>query len=152
MMKRLMGGAVVAEYSKGSGEALEREARRRRYIVLGSLFVLGVGLGAFIGDRHEEMPLMSGAADWPPALALTAAGLYLGAMIISSMLLGRWTDEVQRQAQYKATAIAAAVYFLGYPVWFLLWKGGLVREPMHELIFAASWVALALSSIYYRFR
>jgi hypothetical protein len=35
MMKRLMGGAVVAEYSKGSGEALEREARRRRYIVLG---------------------------------------------------------------------------------------------------------------------
>jgi ABC-type sulfate transport system permease component len=114
--------------------------------------VLGVGLGAFIGDRHEEMPLMSGAADWPPALALAAAGLYLGAMIISSMLLGRWTDEVQRHAQYKATAIAAAVYFLGYPVWFLLWKGGFVREPIHELVFAASWVALALSSIYYRFR
>lgn len=152
MMTKLMGAAPVADYGRGSGEALERAARRRKYVVLGTLFALGAGLGAYVGNRHEEMPLLSGAADWPPALALAAAGLYLGALIISSMLLSRSTDEVQRQAQYKATAIAAAVYFLGYPVWFLLWKGGFVQEPVHELLFAAFWMALALSSIYYRFR
>lgn len=35
----------------------------------------------------------------------------------------------------------ASVVMVGYPAWFLLWKGGIVREPVHELIYGALLVA-----------
>ena len=61
-------------------------------------------------------------------------------------------DELERQNNYRAAAFAGTVYIVAYPVWFLLWKGGFVPEPIHWMLFGLFWAALCISYLYYRFR
>ena len=50
------------------------------------------------------------------------------------------------------SALAGAGYMLAYPAWFLLWKGGVVAEPIHWVLFVGFWLLLAGGTIFYRFR
>ena len=135
------------------GEGERRELDRDRYtkIVKGVLFGIGLCCGAAVGYyvASNDFDL---SAQWPPALAAGIAVLYLLAMLFGSIALSRSMDEVEKARQYKAVAFAGAVYLVVYPVWFALWKGGFVIEPIHWALFAGFWVSLAGAAAYYRIR
>lgn len=133
------------------GERLEKARRMRKAWIIGGTFAMGLGAGFAVGVREAEN-LFGAEAGWPPAMAIAIALSYVVAAIGGGFLLARQTDEVELIGQYKAAAIGALVYILSYPVWFALWMGDLVREPMHGVLFAAFWASTMLSFLYYRFR
>jgi hypothetical protein len=135
----------------GSGEALERAARRRKYAIVGGLAVAGFFPGFYLGYTENDELLRAGDT-WPPELALVLATVYLVAVITGAVLLRRQTDEVALAQQYKATALAGSMFVLVYPLWYILWKGGLVIEPMHGVIYVLFLLTALGGMLYYRFR
>jgi hypothetical protein len=139
------------EASIGEGERRERGARRARFGIKAALFAVGLftGLyvgGNFVGDGFDF------SGPWSPTAAAAIAVVYLAAMAVGSLLMSRHMDELERDRGYKAAAAAGAAYVLVYPVWFALWKGGFVPEPVHWMLFLLFWVTLALAALFYRFR
>jgi hypothetical protein len=66
--------------------------------------------------------------------------------------MNRVMDEVDRQRGYKAASFAGTVLIVVYPAWYFLWRGGLVVEPIHWLLFGLFWLSLAFATLWYRFR
>jgi hypothetical protein len=146
-----MRGPAVAEVEPGAGEELERVQRRRVFTVKGALFVVGLFSGAYVGYSVASQGF-DFSAPWSPTACLVLAAVFLAAMAWGSFGLSKSIDEHERQNAYKAAAFAGSAYLVIYPVWFLLWKGGFVGEPIHWALFVLFWLALAGASIYYRFR
>jgi len=135
----------------GTGEAAERLQQKRRKTILGIIVGVGFASGGYIGFTvaHGGFDF---SAPWSPAACLVIAALYLLAMTWGSVAGSKHMDEVEEQRGYKAGTTAAAAYLIVYPIWFLLWKGGFVPEPIHWALFVMFWLVLAGSSIYYRYR
>lgn len=133
----------------GSGELTARRTSRNRMIIIALLFGVGLATGIAAGNHVADNGF---AGPWPPMLSIGAAVLFAVAMLVGSVAMSRVTDEVQRAQSYKAVALAGAGYMLAYPLWFLLWKGGFLVEPIHWVLFIGFWLLLAGGSIYYRFR
>jgi len=140
---------AVAE--PGSGEALERAARRKKIAIVGGLALAGFFPGFYLGYTENEQLLEVGDK-WPPELALVLAAVYLVAVIGGAVLLRRQTDEVALARHYKATALAGSMFVLVYPLWYILWKGGFVIEPMHGVIYVLFLLTALGGMLYYRFR
>jgi len=150
MMTRMM-GRPVAEPDPGTGEALERAARRKRIFTIGALAVMSFIPGFYLGYTENDELLLAGDK-WPPMFALGLAGFYLGAVIAGAVLMHRQTDEVALANQYKATALAGSIFVIVYPLWYILWKGGFVIEPMHLVIYGLFLLTALGGLLYYRFR
>lgn len=140
------------EEAPGPGEARERARFRRRNIVFGAIFVAGLFSGFYIGHQEAERVFAGGEGPWSPTVALVLAGTYLLAIVAGSLLLQGSMDELERHNGYKAGTFAAAVYIVLYPIWFLLWKGGFVAEPIHWVVFVIFWLSLLAGHLWYRFR
>lgn len=125
--------------------------RKRFYQIIGVCFALGGAAGFYIGMYGVE-ELIAAGIPWSPALVIGLSTVYLVALLGGSYLLEREMDEAEKQIARKAGEFANATFITLYPVWFLLWKGGLVPEPMHAYIFIAFLVSMTLSSLFYRFR
>ena len=134
-----------------SGERLERARRRRKYWIIGTIFVLGF-VGGFTAGFTQADDLFDPAHTWPPALAIGLAVFFLVAVSGGGWLYSRQLDEFERTAKYKAVSAAASSYVIVYPVWLLLWKGGLVPEPMHVVIFLVFAAVMMIASLFYRVR
>ena len=132
-----------------SGEQIARRTARNRMIIFGMLFGVGLAAGIAAGNHAADNGF---SGTWPPAISIGTAIVYVIAIIAGSVALSRVTDEVERAQSYKAVALAGAGYMLAYPVWFLLWKGGVVAEPIHWVLFVGFWLLLAGGTIFYRFR
>lgn len=139
------------EAGLGEGERRERGARRMRFGVKGALFAAGLFTGIYVGDNFVRNGF-DFSAPWTPVAAVVIVLVYLAAMIVGGRLLSRHMDELERDRGYKAAAAAGAAYALVYPVWFALWKGGFVPEPVHWMLFILFWLSLALATLWYRFR
>ena len=135
----------------GTGEALERSRRSRKVWLLG-LLVAGGFVGGFLSGYTQADALFDSTQTWPPALGIGLAIFYLVAVVGGGLLLSRYTDEFERLAQYKATSAGAVAYIIVYPVWLLLWKGGLVPEPMHFIIYLLFMAVVLIASLVYRVR
>ncbi len=136
----------------GEGERRDAARRRKKWLIVAVLAVIGVVPGFYLGFQHGAAMAESRPVVWSPTLAAALAGLYLVATIGGGLLLGRFIDEVERQRSYQAVSFAGAALMLVYPTWFLLWKGGFVPEPVHWMLFVLFWLSLALASLWYRFR
>lgn len=132
-----------------TGELIASRTDRRRKLIIGLVFAVGLVSGIAVGVHVARNGF---AGPWPQALSIGIAILYLLAMAAGSVALARVTDEVERATCYKAVAFAGAGYFVVYPVWFLLWKAGLLIEPIHWVLFVGFWLLLAGATLYYRSR
>ena len=135
----------------GEGERREGAVRRRRLLVFGVLFVAGLASGFYVGST-DGGAMLDADGRWSPGVSLALIAIFLAAMIGGAMALRSSTDELQREIATKAMAAAGGFFLLFYPVWFLLWKGGLVPEPMHLAMFVVFWLTLAFATLWYRFR
>jgi hypothetical protein len=137
---------------RGEGERRDSARRRKRWVIVVALAVAGFVPGLYLGKNHGAALAEGGSALWSPTLSMALAGLYLAAVVGGGLLLRGVTDEVERQNGYKAASFAGMALMLVYPVWFLLWKGGFVHEPIHWVLFVIFWLSLVLASLWYRFR
>jgi MFS family permease len=133
------------------GERLERNRRRRKLLIIGTLAMVGGISGGIVGG-HEADRLFDLAHPWSPTLCLAIASLFLLAVGIGKFALRGQVDEVERMAKLRATHVGASLFLIGYPIWFLLWKGGFVPEPQHVIIYAVLLVVMLLASLFYKFR
>lgn len=134
-----------------SGEAIERGKRQRRTMVIGIVLAVGAAAGFYTGAT-DGGALFDPAKTWPLTVTLVMVATYTLALVIGSLVLSRQLDEVQLRNSHKAASVAAAAFIWGYPLWFVLWKGGFAVEPMHGVIFLAFWLILLVASLFYRFR
>ena len=134
-----------------SGEALERSRRRRKYWIIGVLAGIGFVAG-FTAGFTQPHRLFDPSLSWSPELTLSLAVAWLVAVIGGGLLYARHTDEVEMANGYKAVAVGAVAYVVLYPVWLLLWKGGVLPEPMHFVIFLAFMAVTMVASLFYRVR
>ena len=143
--------APMSDGPRGEGERADALRRRKRYAVIAVLFAAGLFSGFYVG-KTDPQSLFNAEASWNPAVSLLLTAVFLLAVVGGGFALHGNTDEVERQGQYKAVSLAAAVYMLLYPSWFMLWKGGHVPEPNHGILFVVFWLSLACASLWYRFR
>ena len=144
-------GTIGASDAPGDFERIERRRRRRKLAIVLAMGAVG-GIGGGIVGAREEGHLFDLAHPWPPLLCLALAALFALAVAVGTLLLRRQVDEVERMTKLRATHAGAYALLVGYPIWFLLWKGGFLPEPQHVAIYAAVLVVSLLASLYYRFR
>jgi hypothetical protein len=137
---------------RGEGERRDAARRRKRWLILAAIAVLGGVPAYYVGYQDGAALAQSRPLTWSPTLAAVLAGLYLVVTIGAGLLMHTVTDELERQRGYKAASLAGLVLMLVYPTWYLLWRGGFVPEPVHWMLFLLFWLSLALASLFYRFR
>jgi hypothetical protein len=116
------------------GEGERAEARRRarvRAMMIGSLVCSLLIIGAAILFKQ-------GGGRIAPAGAIAITILYLTGLIGFGWRACRRADEVVIRHNLVAFASAGAFYWLAYPGWYFLWKGGLLPEPSHELLYVGT--------------
>ncbi|NNC46932.1 MAG: hypothetical protein HKO13_00670 [Sphingomonas sp.] len=134
-----------------TGEERLKRKTRRKWAIMGVLFVIGLVVG-FTAARMEDIRGYDFAGPWPPEIALGILAAFLVTISIGSWLQHREMDDYERDINRKAAAFAAMVILVGYPVWFLLWKAGMVIEPVHWMIFIGGYIALYAGLLFYRYR
>lgn len=120
--------------------------------VIGTMFAMGLASGFLIGFFEDEKAGLVAASSIPPWLAITSAIVFVIAVSYGSWKLMQVSDEHERVIHTKTTEVAGNVMLIGYPAWFILWKGGLVAEPDALWLFLAGIVSSALAFAWYKFR
>jgi hypothetical protein len=147
----MMGRGIMARPELSPGEAAERARKQRIWTIIGGLFVAGMAVG-FLTARFEVGDGGLLEANLPPTFALIAA-LFTGAVLIGgSLLFHRRIDEVERRHNMLAGTIGANALLVGYPIWFILWKGGWVPEPQHWMLFAMVYLVVTTTYLWSKFR
>lgn len=146
----MMGSRTMAE--PGIGERAERNRRRRYWTIIGALVASGfvMGLGTSLIETSDPGGYLIG--EIPPGWAIACVAIFLGAVGFGSWRYFRIVDEVDRDDNRWAGFFAANALMVAYPVWYLLWRGGLVVEPIHETLFTGFWVTVCLAYLYRKFR
>ena len=130
--------AAMGDLGNNPGERAEAERKRRSRAMIAASVVVAVLIvaGTAIFKRAGQQVA--------PGWAIAFVFLYVGAMLFGGWRACRLTDEVEARNNRAALVWAGCFYWLTYPAWFFLWKGGLVPEPDHMLMFAATvFVAMA---------
>lgn len=120
---------------RGSGPG-ERAERARRWRVVWTTAAMGIAIapvGYLLGRADRGSSLLEGTM--PPALAVALTIAFLLVMLVGSTLLWRNQDEHAKVESLWAIAYASAAFVIVYPTWFLLWKGRLLTEPQHLILF-----------------
>jgi hypothetical protein len=134
-----------------SGERRAKARTRRYWLIVGALALAGFIPGFLLGFVEGDGLIGEGAV-WPAWLSILLAVIFVASVSIGAIFLHRNMDELQRRQNERATAAAAGVYVLAYPVWFVLWMGDLVPEPSHWMLFALFYVTLAGYALWFKFR
>jgi hypothetical protein len=130
----------------GLGEQAEARLRRRQLALLaGSLVValLIVGLAAIFKQSGGRIA---------PAGGVAIALVYLVAIGLMIWRSCGVSDEVEARRTRRSVMFGFYAYFLAYPAWYFLWKGGLVIEPLHEALFAATLFAVMAAHLWNKIR
>jgi hypothetical protein len=134
------------------GEKRARIARNRRLSLYGVLLVAGMAVGFLFGLYETDGTAWIAQGNIPGWLAILLASVTAFALIGGTIAAHRRVDEVERQNNLFSSAMAAGVVLVGYPVWYILWKGQLVSEPSHETMFVALYSVLLVTYLYRKFR
>lgn len=126
--------------------------KKRINTVVGGLFCAGAIAGFLIGFFEDESAGLVAANSIPPWLAVVSAIVFVVAVTFGSWKLMQVSDELERVIHTKTTVVAGNVMLIGYPTWFILWKGGIVREPDALWLFAAGIFSSALAYAWYKYR
>lgn len=137
--------------SAADGRPTPREGRYRMVMILAGL--LGGAISLALVLQNDALtgnpfygPLSPGAAI---ALALLV-GVLLPALSIYWHL--RAIDEQEAAAYNKGALFAMYAYWVGAPVWWLLWRGGLVAAPDGVLIYLATAVIATVIWFWAKYR
>jgi len=134
------------ETKTGEGERLHARQRKRFWLTMGLLLLIGFVAG-IVGSLIEDSETpRSATTAW-----LMAAGVVLVALIaaVASWKFFRTVDEVEVADNLWGSLVGYYAYLFALPVWWALWKLELVAEPDHWLIYFGS-ALLAVAIYVYR--
>jgi hypothetical protein len=119
------------------GTVAERQRRRRYWTLMGlataAALVLGVA-GRILGTPY-------GPIDPAAAIGLAAALLLL--MLVGNWVYFRNIDELEVASNLVGGFWGFYTFIIGWPLWHILWRGGLVPKPeMLPLYIAAALIAV----------
>ena len=140
--------AGVVELDRG--EAVERSRNRRYWTVVVALFAVGLVVGLVMAMAEGEGDFLS--ARLPPAVAVALAAVTFLAMTIGTWAYCKRSDEVDIYANLWGAAAGASALMVVYPVWVILWKGGLLDEPHHVSLFLLTSVATLVGYAWKKYR
>ncbi len=123
-----------------SKEPLSRKERLNRNILIGCAVlggVLGVSLAIFEPDPAENFSIFSKAPI--PAIAAIIFAVIWGIIVpVISFFWHRTVDEQEAHAYREGAYYAFYLYVFGAPLWWILWRGGLLPEPDGIAIYYAT--------------
>jgi hypothetical protein len=120
------------------GTVAERQRRRRYWTLMGLALVAAVVLG--LAGRILGTP-------YGPIAPAAAIGLAAALVLLTAV--GNWVyfrgiDELEVASNLVGGLWGFYTFILGWPLWHILWRGGLVPQPeMPSLYVAAVAVSLA---------
>lgn len=135
----------------GAGERAERDKRRRMIWSIVALAVAGGIAGGVMGATETGEGGIMGATISAP-LAIVLALVSVTAMTVGAYFLWRGIDEHELAINLWASTFAGSVYATVYPAWFFLWKGRLVPEPNHLVLFFLFFVATGVGYVFKKTR
>ncbi len=144
--------AMEAVMVEQDWQARARQRQRRINTVIGALFAVGLVCGFLVGFFEDDKAGLVAPNSIPPWLAVTSATVFIVAVSFGSWKLMKESDEHERVIHTKTTVIAGNVMLIGFPAWFVLWKGGLVPQPDALWLFMAGIISSALAFAWYKFR
>ena len=135
-----------AGMTKGQGERAERSRSLRFWGIMAGFMLLG-GIG---GAAMVVMERSGGALSTALAVGMVALGT-------AGVGAGAWwflrdIDEVERRDNYVSCTIGLNFYLIFYIDWYFLWKGAVVREPDHEVLFLATMGVMAATYVWKKLR
>ncbi len=144
----MTGRTGTMDRQPGRGELAERARHRRFWTTMGALMLVGGVVGAILSIATKG----DLSADLPTAWAVVAALVYGVGVTAGSWHLFRTVDEVEIRDNLVAGAIGVYFYSLVYPVWYFLWKGGLLGEPIQEVVFLGTMAVMMLAYLWKKVR
>lgn len=118
---------------------LSKKERLNRNLLIACILLGGVmgGIMGFVESQQESDGLsMFSNSPLPTAIALTFA--FVWAVIVPG-IAWYWhryaVDEQELHAYREGAYYAFYTYAIGAPVWWVLWRGGLVPEPNGIIIY-----------------
>lgn len=141
---------TVMQPEPRDGLAAAKARKRRLQLIIVGLMGAGAVIGFFSAMFEAEGGgFMEGI---PAGWAIAASLILVGAIGYGGWRYHLATDELDRRDTLWASALTLNVYIAGYAVWYLWWRGGLVREPQHEAIFVATMAVMMLAYGYKKLR
>lgn len=128
------------------GTALERRQQRRFW----TLMLGGAAMAVVIGLTGRRLMEPSGTFT-PVAAILLAAALTL-LMVVITWMYFRTADELEWANNLNAYFWGFNAFLLGWPVWLILWKGGIVPEPDMPAIYLGSAGIALVAYLWNKFR
>ena len=132
------------------GEMVEKTRRRQYWTVVAALFAAGLVVGFVMALAEGEGDFL--IARLPPIVAVTLAAVTFLAMTIGTWAYCKRSDEVDIHANLWGAATGASALMVAYPVWIILWKGGLLDEPHHLSLFVLTSVATLAGYAWKKYR
>jgi len=121
------------------GERAEAARKRRSRAMIAASVAIAVLI--VVGTAVFKRPGQQVAPGW----AIAFAFIYVGMSLFGWWRVCRVADEVEARNNRAAMVWAGCFYGVTYPVWYFLWRGGLVPEPDHMLMYAATVAVAALT-------
>lgn len=146
----MMGSSSMADDRDrgGRGERAEHERSRKFWWMIAGFGVLG----GILGGVHSVLTHGNPAQAMPGSWAIALAVLYAVGLGGGSLYFFRSVDELELRDNLHAALVAIYFYTIVYPVWFILWKGGLVMEPGHEALFIGTLLAMTIAYFWKKLR
>lgn len=141
---------IMADRDIGPGERASRARSRRIMTTIGALVLGGFILGLVAAFVEREVP--GGIGTFPPAFSVGAVLMYLALVGGGCWRYYRSIDELELKNNYVGGLWGINVYMTIYPCWWLLWKGGMVPEPLHEVVFVITFVSTMIAYFWHKFR
>ena len=143
-------GTIMAR-EVGPGEAAERATRRRSIALVAVSLAVGAVSGTLVAVTTRDG---GGTASGPIP---TWVAVLLAAFWLVTMIYGAWyyetkVDEVERNANYYGYAVGGGLVILIYPVWYIFWWAGALREPTHEALMGLLLVGAILGYLWKKYR
>ena len=146
---RLLRAADVA-----AGPRTPREGRNRAVMAVAGLLGGAISLVLVLhhgGPADNPLALFEGPLSPPVAIVLALlVGVVTPALSLYWHL--RVIDEQEAAAYNKGALIAIYAFWIGAPVWWLLWKGGLVAAPDGVLIYVTTAIVATVTWLWVKYR
>lgn len=116
--------------------------------------LLGMGLltGFLLGFFEKDGSQLMAPDSIPRSIAVLTAIIMAAALTVGQYYFFSRSDEMERRNMLNAIAMSGNAILAGFPVWFILWKGGMVPEPDAFVLFAAAYAANIVTYFWYKFR
>lgn len=147
-----MTSSTEAAMVEADWQARAQRRKARWYATCAILLGMGLLTGFLLGYFEKDGTDLMAANSIPTSIAILTVLIMGVALTVGQYYFVASSDELERRNMLNAVAMSGNVILVGFPLWFILWKGGLVPAPDAFALFAAAYAANIATYFWYKFR